>query len=137
MAEDVLEITSASARRLYGAFENALREQGSDREFVEMHPLAPLSIENVPGADDELIVSRVLVADDTGVCPRSGAKLRLINLKNDEREQTRKSLLNLAESAYLAWIGKDIQDDGRALLSLGEFANWLEYVPMVRVKIAV
>lgn len=129
MAEDVLEITSASARRLYGAFESSLREQDSDKEFVQMHPLAPLSIDNEPAADDELIVSRTVVADDTGVCPRSGAKLRLINLDSDEREQTRNSLLKLAESAYVEWSekwGRGGEGDDRALVALKNFADWLE-----------
>lgn len=126
MADDVLEITSSSARRLFGAFESALREQDCHREFVEMHPLAPLSIESEPAGHDELIISRTVVADNTGICPRSGAKLRLFKLDNDQREQTRNSLLNLAESAYNAWTGKDGKDDGRALASLTEFSNWLE-----------
>lgn len=127
MAEDVLEITSASARRLYSAFENALKAQKSGKEIAAMHPLAPLPIENDAAADDELIVSRTIVADDTGVCPRSGAKLRLINLEPNERVQTCNSLLNLAESAYHEWnekLGRATSD--RALTALIEFATWLE-----------
>lgn len=129
MAQDVLEITSASARRLYGAFESALREQDSESKFVEMHPLAPLPIANEPATGDELIVSRVAVADETGVCPRSGAKLRLIQLDRAEREQTRQSLLKLAETAYLEWSEKfehKWRGDESALEALEHFADWLE-----------
>jgi len=127
MAEDVLEITSASARRLYSAFENALREQDNGKEIVEMHPLAPLSVDNDPAVDDELIVSRTLVADNSGICPRSGAKLRLINLEPDERERTRNTLLKLAESTYNEWNEKwGYEGDERALMSLTRFADWLE-----------
>ncbi len=127
MAEDVLEITSASARRLYSAFENALREQNTGKEVPDMHPLAPLPIENDHAADNELIVSRTLVANDTGVCPRSRAKLRLINLEPEERTETFRTLLKLAETAYREWNekwGRETND--RALVALGEFATWLE-----------
>lgn len=129
MAEDVLEITSASARRLYAAFENALRAQDSEREFVEMHPLAPLPIENDPAACNDIVVSRVVVSDDSGICPRSGAKLRLIQLESDERKQTRDSLLKLAESAYLEWNekwGRKVERNDSALVALSQFADWLE-----------
>jgi hypothetical protein len=127
MAEDVLEITSASARRLYSAFENALREQNTGKEVPDMHPLAPLPIENDHAADNELIVSRTLVANDTGVCPRSRAKLRLINLEPEERTETFRTLLKLAETAYREWNekwGRETND--RALVALGEFATWLD-----------
>jgi hypothetical protein len=129
MAEDVLEITSASARRLYAAFENALRAQDGEREFVEMHPLAPLPIENDPAACNDIVVSRVVVSDDSGICPRSGAKLRLIQLEPDERKQTRDSLLKLAESAYLEWNekwGRKVECNDSALVALSHFADWLE-----------
>lgn len=127
MAEDVLEITSASARRLYSAFENSLRKQNGDEETSEMHPLAPLAIDNATAAPDELIVSRTVISDDTGVCPRSGAKLRLFKLERDERERTQKTLVKLAETAYMEWnekIGQQAND--RSLKALEEFANWLE-----------
>lgn len=129
MAEDVLEITSASARRLFAVFENALREQDSEREILEIHPLAPLPVDNSPAGDDEIIVSRVLISDENGICPRSGAKLRLIQLNDDERKQTRKSLLDLASSSYVEWMekwGRKAENDGRALEALRQFADWLE-----------
>ena len=127
MAEDVLEITSASARRLYSAFESSFGKEDGDKEASEMHPLAPLPIESEMAAPDELIVSRTIISDETGVCPRSGAKLRLFMLEPDEREQTRKTLLKLAETAYTEWREKiGVQGDDHSLVALAEFADWLE-----------
>ncbi len=67
------------------------------------------------------------MANDTGVCPRSRAKLRLINLEPEERTETFRTLLKLAETAYREWNekwGRETND--RALVALGEFATWLE-----------
>ena len=126
MSEDVLEITSASARRLYSAFENAFEGQAMAKKLVKMHPLAPLSINHEPAEDGELIVSRVLVPTDSGVCPRSGAALRLINLEPEERKQTLDTLLKLAETTHQAWSGQVGTNDGSALVALREFSDWLE-----------
>lgn len=127
MADDVLEITSASARRLFGAFERTLKEQSGDGEYVEMHPLAPLSIEREPAGDNQLIVSRTVVVDDTGICPRSGAKLRLLKLDEHQRKQMQGSLIQLAESTYNTWTGNERRrGDGLAMSSLCEFSEWLE-----------
>lgn len=126
MSEDVLEITSASARRLYSAFENAFEGQATAKKLVKMHPLAPLSINNDPAEDGELIVSRVMVPTDSGVCPRSGATLRLINLEPDERKQTLDTLLKLAETTHQSWSGRGNTNDGAALDALREFSDWLE-----------
>lgn len=126
MAADVLEITSASARRLYGVFANAFEGKAMAKKLVKMHPLAPLSINNEPAEDGELIVSRVMVPTDSGVCPRSGAALRLINLKPEERKQMLDTLLKLAETTHLSWSERGGTNDGSALVALREFSDWLE-----------
>jgi hypothetical protein len=126
MSEDVLEITSASARRLYSAFESAYEGQAAAKKLVKMHPLAPLSIDNEPAEDGELIVSRVMVDSDNAVCPRSGATLRLINLEPDERNQTLNTLLKLAESTHQSWSGRGETKDNHALVALREFSDWLK-----------
>jgi hypothetical protein len=126
MSEDVLEITSTSARRLYSAFDSAYEGQAAAMKLVKMHPLAPLSINNEPAEDGELIVSRVMMDIDTADCPRSGATLRLINLEPDERKQTLNNLLELAETAHQSWTGRGKTNDDHALVALREFSDWLE-----------
>jgi len=100
MAEDVLEISAASARRLYSAFSNAFQETHIGRKLERLHPLTPLHIHSDAAADDELVANRVKVDTNTGQCLRTGAKLRLITLDTNQRAQVQESLLRLSEEQY-------------------------------------
>lgn len=127
MAEDVLEITSASARRLY----NAIATGFEGVEGVELKPidsLGGLVTNNVKAEKNELIASRVTIGETTGICPRSGAKLQLIKLQRDERQQLHQSLLQLATSRFEEFSGDDRDGDSMdyAERSLNSFADWLK-----------
>lgn len=125
MTEDVLEITSASARRLYTAF--ASTDMGVN--MADMHPLAPLALMNDSAADGELIASRVMVDHSTGICPRSDAKLRLINLEWDQKKQMQERLLELSKTSFVEFkqqFREDNLDEDFATKHLSAFASWLE-----------
>lgn len=125
MAEDVLDISSASARRLYSAFEIAYRGSDVSTNIVKLHPLAPLQPLNETADQSEVVASRVAVNTSSGVCPRTQAKLRLIKLETDERKLLQSSLRELARTQFDK-VTKDRQVDIDAAEQFDIFANWLE-----------
>lgn len=100
LAEDVLEITPALAKRLYSATEKAFKNSTPGRNLEEMHPLAPLQVNNTPADPDEVIASRVEIDTSTGVCPKSEARLSLIKLDRPQRERVKAGLLELVSKEY-------------------------------------
>ncbi len=124
MSEDVLEITSASARRLY----NAIATGFHGVEGVDLKPinsLGGLVMNNATAKADELIASRVSIGATTGICPRSGAKLQLIKLQRDQRQQLHQGLLELAATSYEEYSG-NINSINIAEKNLNAFADWLK-----------
>ncbi len=127
MAEDVLEISSASARRLYNAI--AIGFRGVEK--VDLKPidtLGGLVINNSKAKSDDLIASRVSIDETTGMCPRVGVKLQLIKLQRDERQQLHQSLLQLSATRFEEFNAKFSYDGSMdyAQKKLNEFADWLE-----------
>ena len=124
MAEDVLEITSASARRLY----NAIATGFQGFKNVQLKPidsLGGLVKNNTEANKDELIASRVAIGETTGICPRSGVKLRLIKLEKDQRQQLHQSLLQLATTRFEEYSRNDSSLD-IAEKNLNAFSEWLK-----------
>lgn len=101
MADDSLDITSASARRLHNAFISANAREAMISNLQEIPSLAAMPVNNELASDDELVVSRVTIDAATGLCPRTQAKLRLISLKKEQRQEFLDKLMKLAESQYL------------------------------------
>ena len=130
MAEDVLEITSASARKMYNALAVGFKDQHAGRNLQEMHSLAGMRVFNDPSEDDEVVASRISVDHETGMCPRTKAKLRLVMLDDGQRKQLRQSLSQLAasETAKFAKGNKRKQEEDaqRAIEEMTRFADWLE-----------
>lgn len=125
MSEDVLEISSASARRLYNAFQAGFQGTDMGKNLAEIHPLAPLAIVNDPATDGELIASRVLIDAETGTCPRSAARLRLLQLTTDQKEQLRVSLSELANTQYEEF-GNWKKKRDHAVKALANFSRLLD-----------
>ena len=122
MAEDVLEITSASARRLYSAFE--LSSRGTPQQLHTLHPLAPVQLSLDAAGPEEIVASRVTVNQSTGQCPCTKATLRLINLDSEQRARLREGLINIAKAEFKSF--NQSSDGDKAGLALESFADWLD-----------
>ena len=130
MAEDVLEISSVSARKMYNALAIGFKDHRGGRNLQEMHSLAGMRVFNNAAENDEVIASRISVDHETGVCPRTKARLRLVMLDEEQRKQLRQSLEKLAasETAKFARGNKEKEKENaqRAIAELTRFADWLE-----------
>ena len=130
MAEEVLEITSASARKMYNSLAIGFKDQRAGRNLQEMHSLAGMRVFNDPSEDDEVVASRISVDHETGMCPRTKAKLRLVMLDDGQRKQLRQSLSQLAASETAKFAKgnnrKQKEDAQRAIEEMTRFADWLE-----------
>jgi len=104
LAEDVLEISSALAKRLHTAIQKGFHDKRGGENLEEQHQLAPLSEENEPAEADEIIASRVIINKYTGVCRRSGARLRLIKLSELEGQELKSKLLALANKEQKSFL---------------------------------
>ena len=130
MAEDVLEITSASARKMYNALAIGFKDQHEGRNLQEMHSLAGMRVFNDVAELDEVVASRISVDHETGVCPRTKARLRLVMLDEEQRKQLRASLAKLAASETAKFARgnkqKEKEDAQRAVEEMSRFSDWLE-----------
>lgn len=119
LADNFVEITAASAKRLY----NACQRGFQDSKLKPLHLLESISPCNDPAEPNELVVSRVTLDATNGMCPRTGTHLRLIGLDTDQKEQLRNGLTNLATTAYTE---RSTKHSSKAELELKKFADWLE-----------
>jgi len=106
MSEDVLEISAASARRLYNCLAEGLKDEMFTNMVEPIHSLAGVAMRNDKAAENDLIASRVTVGKSTGTCPRSGVTLRLIKLEREEQKQLHNSLLDLSKNRFEEFTGK-------------------------------
>uniref|UniRef100_A0A6U9X7K5 ribonuclease P n=1 Tax=Pseudo-nitzschia australis TaxID=44445 RepID=A0A6U9X7K5_9STRA len=100
LAEHSIEITSASAKRLYNAFQRGFKGHDLKMNLKQLHLLESLRTNDDLAQPEELIVSRVRIDESTGKCPRSGSQLRLINLDCAQKKQFQDGLLYLVSSTY-------------------------------------
>lgn len=129
MSEDVLEISGASARRLYNALADGMQHQKFTNQIKSIHSLAGVVQENDKAGPNDLIASRVAVGKSTGQCPRSGIKLRLITLERKQRQQLHHSLLELSTNRFEEFNStrrKSDRSDDYAAEKLNQFSAWLE-----------
>ena len=123
LAENTIEITSASAKRLYNAFQHGYREHEASRNLKSLHLLESLKTCNDPADLDELVVSRVLVDDKSGICPRTGVQLKLINLDKGQKQTLQAGLIQLSATSYEE---RHKEKNSKAEDSIREFGEWLE-----------
>ena len=127
MADDVLDITSVSAKRLYNAFVKSssdLMQTGA----VEIEPMSMLQTNNNSANDHELIVSRSTVDATSAHCLRSNVTLRLLKLDQPQKERLHQGLLEVAKEAFMDFnkarkVTK--KDSQRAADCLQQFSEWM------------
>jgi len=130
MANDVLEISSSSARRLCNSlaigFQTEDDDAGAVSNLKEVHPLKSISLSREPANSNEVVASRVSLDRSTGLCEVTNAQQRLIILEPDQRVQLHDDLLNLSTEQSAKFAGTRANDDpNRAREKLEEFSDWL------------
>lgn len=148
MADDVLEITSASVRRLCKAFDtstnttpaddvdDSTKEDPLDYLLRALPSLTAMPVNNEPATNDsELILSRVKIDEKTAICPRTRATLRLIMLEEHDKREFHDGLLRLSSEQFQTFVSnsknfnaKLSAEEGEdyAKISLMKFADWLD-----------
>eukprot|EP00521_Asterionellopsis_glacialis_P010453 CAMPEP_0195309974 /NCGR_PEP_ID=MMETSP0707-20130614/39008_1 /TAXON_ID=33640 /ORGANISM="Asterionellopsis glacialis, Strain CCMP134" /LENGTH=710 /DNA_ID=CAMNT_0040374279 /DNA_START=82 /DNA_END=2214 /DNA_ORIENTATION=+ len=134
MADDLLEINSASVEVLQKAFAKGFPENFEGEGEVDLSDEMPLS--NHPADANKFVLGRVLVNETTGICPRTGAKLRLLKLEKDQRVRVHDTLLDMAAIQYEEFRAKlaarykkkmqQIEDSDFAVRELARFSKWLD-----------
>ena len=134
MAREALEISSASARRLYNSLAVGFQREGDaeDNDSVvsnlkEAHPLMSMALAKEHAKSNEVVACRVSLDRGTGICPVTNVQQRLIVLEPDQRKQLHADLLDLSTEQYAKFAGKKSKDmPGRAREQLQVFSDWLD-----------
>jgi len=125
MADDVLEISSASASRLHNALAIGFKER-PENNLKEMHPLASMPISRQPAESNEVVACRISLDRSSGICPVTQAQQRLIVLEPSQRRQLHDDLLTLSGEQFSKFAGKrDDEAPERATEELQKFSDWL------------
>lgn len=134
MASEALEISSASARRLYNSLAIGFqsKSESADNDSVvsslkESHPLMSMALAKEPAKSNELVACRVSLDRRTGICPVTNVQQRLIVLEPDQRKQLHADLLNLSTEQFSKFAGRKSKDSPeRAREQLQVFSDWLD-----------
>ena len=133
MADDVLEITSASAKEIRNALVAGFGTSKMSRNLYEVPYDCDLAAVNNEAADDELVANRVTIDSNSTICSRTKAELRLILLEENQKKHVHDTLLEMADTQFEAYETK-LQKKGNKPSTLEEnyagkhlqgFANWL------------
>lgn len=143
MANDVLELNNASAKVLYNGFAKGFQDLDKGNRLTLLSDTEDLLPWNEPAKNEEIVISRVSVNETTAVCPRTGVKLRLLKLGEEERHQVHDTLLEMASSQYEEFQVKlkarhkqnmeEVEGSEYAVGKLSNFSKWLKYVRDVSV----
>lgn len=136
MAQDALEISSSSARRLSNAlavgfkdFEPESDTSGKDMvvsTLKEVHPLMSMPLTSKSANENELVACRISLDRATGICPVTQAQQRLIVLEPDQRKQLHGNLLDVSIEQYANYQHKRAGDKPEmAKEQLQRFSDWL------------
>lgn len=101
MSEEIIDIPDNMAKLL----RSGLAESFPECLVDDSSPLAPLPLAS-ERKHDALLADRVIVPNDSGVCPVSGIKLRLIQISDNNRLSLIDSLLSLSKVTYQNYIAK-------------------------------
>ena len=121
LAENSVEISSASAKRLYNALQSGFEGKGFAGELEQLHLLESLKPNNEPAASDELVASRVTLDESRGICPRTRAQLRLINLDADQKRKLQDGLIYLSGTSYEEFHKKSGEHGEEEIRRFGEW----------------
>ena len=126
MADDVLEISSASANRLQNALATGFKDQPG-HNLKEIHSLASIPISHQPAEPDEVVACRIVLDRSSGICPVTDAQQRLLVLEQSQRRQLHDDLLALSREQFSKFAGKrDDENPERAAEELQKFSDWLD-----------
>mmetsp|Transcript_14598 Transcript_14598/g.16978 ORF Transcript_14598/g.16978 Transcript_14598/m.16978 type:complete len:593 (+) Transcript_14598:1-1779(+) len=136
MSEDILEITNECATSIRNGFALGFQNLGMAKNLREVPydcQLAP--IHNL-ASEKELVACRVHISDDSSLCPRTNARLRLIMLHESQRRHMHDTLLKMADTQYEAYdakleargqkSSKKSMEENYAGSHLDGFAKWLD-----------
>ncbi len=134
MASETLEISSASARRLYNSLAVGFQSKDKSENYDSVvsglkasHPLMSMALVKEPARSNELVACRVSLDRCTGICPVTNVQQRLIVLEPDQRKQLHADLLNLSTEQFSKFVGKKSKDSpDRAREQLQVFSDWLD-----------
>lgn len=135
LAEDLLELTEASAKTIFDAFQEGFEGVGGTSTDGGVVSDAAESIPACTNLDGGLLLGRVQVNGTTAVCPESGARLRLFSLNNDQRRHVHDTLLTMAAAQQEEYCEKlktrskgarEVKDGAYALQELSNFSEWLQ-----------
>lgn len=130
----VSKLEYASAKQLYNALAVGFKSE-LNRDIDSTMISSPLSdlltTEDIPtltrpAKHNEVVAGRVLLNASTGTCPVTNVKLKLVSLDQDQRNELRRDLLNLATELYAKspeYKSKDCVE--RAANELVKFSDWL------------
>jgi hypothetical protein len=129
LAQNSVEISSASAKLLYNAFQRGFQGEDIASNLKPMHMFESFQVDTNLAKPNEFILSRVKIDENTGQCPRSGSKLRLISLDVDQKKQFQEGLLYLVSSTYeKRYNNNNTNKDNRGQVAeaLRQFGTWLQ-----------
>ena len=134
MATEALEISSASARRLYNSLAigfQSKRDSANSKSVVsrlkEAHPLMSMALAKSPADSNEVVSCRVSLDRCTGICPVTNVQQRLLILEPDQRKQLHDDLLKLSTEQFAKFLGRKSADSpDRAREQLQVFSDWLD-----------
>lgn len=122
LAEDLLELNEESCRKLSVSFTKAL---SSESDTVDGND-SPLLLNVTQQISSPLVIGKTRI--EAGKCPATGAKLRLINLVEEQRQHVHDTLIKMAEIQYTEFTKnrKNPTTDNKGLRELTRFSEWLE-----------
>jgi hypothetical protein len=135
-ADDILELTVSSAVQIRNALVVGFRGLDASKNLWKVPPdcrLAPVFEE---ADENELVACRVTINNDSALCPRTNAKLRLIMLDKEERKRVHDGLIDMANSDFEIYNLKlaakkqnpkvEQFEEGFSGKELAKFTTWLE-----------
>lgn len=135
-ADDILELTVSSAVQIRNALVVGFRGLDASKNLWKVPPdcrLAPVFEE---ADENELVACRVTINNDSALCPRTNAKLRLIMLDKEERKRVHDGLIDMANSDFEVYNLKlaakkqnpkvEQFEEGFSGKELAKFTTWLE-----------
>lgn len=130
MMDDLVEISEESAIMLAKDFQVGFGTAGEHVSSCEVPQCSEISDGNERN-EGSLFVGRVAIVASTAKCPCTGAKLRLLTLDEDQRQQLNKTLLEMAatqQQEFGAHKKKESKHKSsqQAEKELRKFGEWLE-----------
>jgi hypothetical protein len=126
MADDILELAESSVKRIILDVLTGFGELSDSGGIHEIPNFNSRGDSRSAGVH----FGRVDIGVTTGICPASGAKLRLFRLDEQQRQHVHNTLLEMARLSYQEFTKNrqkgDDEDQDYGFQQLAEFSQWLE-----------